>query len=172
MSKSELSSHDSPKTPANPLNKSPTPTPSVPALSLTSLSRSSSLLAAVLSMRSATRSAVLRYCSILCTPSAKRSILGSRDKLSFERCDCNAEGVANVKVKVEEAASCESSVCAGGICNFERISACVGSRSEVSMSAKVDAVASSVFLDRGADSGADFSRTSHAAFSSSSLSYC
>ena len=172
MSKSELSSHDSPKTPANPLNKSPTPTPSVPALSFTSLSRSSSLFAAVLSTRSATRSAVLRYCSILCTPSAKRSILGSRVWLSFERCDCSAEGVANVNAKVEGDAECGSSGCAGGMCSFERISACVGSRSEVSMSAKVIAIASSVFLDVEADGGADLSRASHAAFSSSSLSYC
>lgn len=95
------SSHDSLSTPANPLSTSPTPIPSDPALSLTSLSRSSSLFVAVPSTRSATRSAVLRYCSILCTPSANRSILGSRVWLSLVRCDCSAAGVVKVNVNAE-----------------------------------------------------------------------
>jgi hypothetical protein len=86
----------SPNTPARPRSISPTPIPSAPTRALTSRSRSSSRLLAVLRMRSATRSAVLRYCSILCTPSAKRSMCGSRDWLSLLRCACSAVGLVNV----------------------------------------------------------------------------
>lgn len=90
------------------------------------------------STRSATRSAVLLYCSILWTPSAKRSIFGSNDEDRPSRCDWSAAGVVNLNVK-DDVGSEEDS--AGGvICDCWRVAnieACSGSRSEASMSAKV-----------------------------------
>lgn len=71
--------YDSFSTPANPLSTSPTPIPSLPAFSLLFRSRSSSRFDAVPKTRSATRSAEARNCSILWTPSAKRSMFGSRE---------------------------------------------------------------------------------------------
>lgn len=65
-----------------------------------------------------------------------------------------------------------SSVCTGGICNLERIAACAGSRSDVSMSANVGVGASIVGTGDEALEGADFSRLSQAAFSSSRLFDC
>lgn len=121
-------------TPAKPLKTSPTPIPSLPTCSFPSFSRSSNLLAAVPNTRLATRSAVFRYCSILCNPSAKRSILGSKVAESWERCECSAE----VVVKVNGMAVVDG--CDGGSrgcdwdCRVERMEACVGSRREASIS--------------------------------------
>jgi hypothetical protein len=102
--------YDSPSTPARPRSISPTPIPSAPARSLISRSRSSRRFAAVPRTRSATRSAVVRYCSILCTPSVKRSMFGSRERLSLVRCVCRAAVV--VKMKAEEGCDVEDSTCA------------------------------------------------------------
>lgn len=124
-------------TPDSPRSISPTPIPSAPTCCLTSRSRSSNRLLAVLSIRSATRSAVLRYCLILCTPSANRSMCGSRDLLSFVRRDCNAPGVVNVNA--DDGGRCSASCVSGGVgcCGnwrAESIAACSGSRIEGSIS--------------------------------------
>lgn len=64
-----------------------------------------------------------------------------------------------------------SSAGAGGSCNCESIAACDGSRSDVSMSANVTAAVSCVEASEAVEA-VDFSRLSHAAFSSSSLFRC
>ena len=75
-------------------------------------------------------------------------------------------------MNVKAAAGGCSSDDAGGSCSWESIAACAGSRSEVSISASVTAGVSLDEAAAGAVEGADFSRLSQAAFSSSSLFEC
>lgn len=164
--------HCSLSTPASPRKTSPTPIPSAPVRALTSRSLSSKRLLAVPRMRSATRSAVERYCSILWTPSVKRSMLGSIDWLSFVRWIWSAVGV--VKVNADEGgfwsgAAVSFCDCVDDICRADSIAACSGSRSVVSRSKSVGGGAR---CDGAGDGGMDFdvaAKASHALFSSSSL---
>jgi hypothetical protein len=172
MTKPHDGPYCSPKTPLSPLKISPTPIPSAPTLALTSRSLSSSLLLAVLNIRFATRSAVLRYCSILCTPSAKRSMCGSSDSLSLVRCDCKAAGV--VKVNADWSGWCCDSWSAGRCGNWsaESMAACSGSRIELSISETRGSGMCVAGAGGGGLDDEDDAKASQAAFSSSSLSRC
>lgn len=104
------------------------------------------------------------YCSTLCIPSAKRSILGSNESERLERWLSKAVGVMNENAEDGGFGS------AGRVCNrsVANMDACEGSRSDSSISETVgsdaddDEAGSIVFLAEA--------MASHAAFSSSSLS--
>lgn len=165
--------HRSPSTPARPRSTSPTPIPSAPTLCLTSRSRSSSLLLAVPSTLSATLSAVWRYCSILCTPSANKSMFGSSECASAERCVWSAVEDVNVKADVG-GLICRSVIacdCGCGSWRDARRAACAGSRNEVSISER-ERVPDNEGAGGGGMVAEDLARASQAAFSSSRLLPC
>lgn len=134
-------------------------------------------------MRSATRSAVSRYCDILWTPSAKRSTVGSREAERWVRRDWR--DVEDVNVNVEDrgageavGSSLEVEVSGGCDCSAVSIAVCEGSRREGSICGKSG---SSALFGLGGDlegrggggivfNFEDAVRASHAAFSSWRLS--
>jgi hypothetical protein len=136
-------------------------------------------------MRSATRSAVSRYCDILWTPSARRSTVGSREAERRVRRDWREVGDVNVNAEDRGAEEVDGSsleveveVSGGCGCSAASIAVCEGSRREVSICGKSGCgalVGLGGDLEGRGGGGIVFDfedavRASHAAFSSWRLS--